>query len=238
MAASRKPLTSSTPFLKLVLNGRPDMSANTTLLTSAAHPQALPPHRSARPRCPGGPQPQGLPPRAPPARNWRANTAAVQTPLPTLALPAKCPAAPRAPSPVPYGATTRRPLPLPAGSPRPPLCRLAAPHAVPTVDITTVLRTPNLPWCGRPPRTVLPACNVSLQSPPPERQCRASAKLPGVLPAPSPPRFPASPPQWPRNPLPSQYRAEPSFVANSPNAPPSPFPLPLAHPELQSPSWA
>src|SRR2546426_151145 len=35
MAASRKPLTSSTPFLKLVLNGRPDMSANTTLLTSA-----------------------------------------------------------------------------------------------------------------------------------------------------------------------------------------------------------
>src|SRR5438093_7757474 len=119
-------------------------------------------------------KPQGLPPRAPPTRNWRANTAAVQTPLPTLALPAKCPAAPRAPSPVPYGATTRRPLPLPAGSPRPPLCRLAAPHPVPTVDITTVLRTPNLPWCGRPPRTVLPACNVSLQSPPPERQCRAS----------------------------------------------------------------
>src|SRR5206468_5495128 len=36
MAASRKPLTSSTPFLKLVLNGRPDMSANTTLLTSAS----------------------------------------------------------------------------------------------------------------------------------------------------------------------------------------------------------
>src|SRR2546427_11992583 len=36
MAASRKPLTSSTPFLKLVLNGRPDMSADTTLLTSAA----------------------------------------------------------------------------------------------------------------------------------------------------------------------------------------------------------
>src|SRR2546428_13158596 len=35
MAASRKPLTSSTPFLKLVLNGRPDMSADTTLLTSA-----------------------------------------------------------------------------------------------------------------------------------------------------------------------------------------------------------
>src|SRR5437667_8989577 len=36
MAASKKPLTSSTPFLKLVLNGRPDMSANTTLLTSAS----------------------------------------------------------------------------------------------------------------------------------------------------------------------------------------------------------
>src|SRR2546427_5289169 len=35
MAASRKPVTISTPFLKLVLNGRPDMSANTTLLTSA-----------------------------------------------------------------------------------------------------------------------------------------------------------------------------------------------------------
>src|SRR5437867_6245213 len=41
MAASRKPLTSSTPFLKLVLNGRPDMSADTTLLTSAAFPQLL-----------------------------------------------------------------------------------------------------------------------------------------------------------------------------------------------------
>src|SRR5438034_2885677 len=53
MAASRKPLTSSTPFLKLVLNGRPDMSANTTLLTSAravlgfAPSTSLPLHPSA-----------------------------------------------------------------------------------------------------------------------------------------------------------------------------------------------
>ena len=192
-------------------------------------------HRSGRFPYPGDLPRQALRPRAPPARNWRENTAAAQTPSTTLRLPAKYPAARHAPSPAPRGSQPSATTParrLTASTTLPP----GWPLALPIAGITIVPRRRNPPSCGMAPRTAPPACIAPLQLPPLERQVPDSAKSRGTLPTPSAPRFLPSPPPPPHNPPLSHHRGAPSSAARSPNAQPSPFPSRQAHPEPQSPA--
>src|SRR5215467_7537453 len=140
-------------------------------------PRALPRHRSERPRYLGDRLPPVRQPGARPARNSRAHTAAVQTPAPSLALPATCLAARHSSSPAPSAATTRPP-PLPrAGSPHPPLSPQAVLLALPIAGTTIAPPIRNRSSCGRPPRTVPLACTEPRRSPPLEHQCPDSSRL-------------------------------------------------------------
>src|SRR6059036_2068339 len=133
-----------------------------------------------RPQCPDGLPPPALQRHALRAQSWHANTAPVQTPLPTFPLLATCPAARHAPLPGPCAATNHLPPLLPADLQRPPLCRPADLLVVRILDTAIVPRKPIPPSCGTFPHTGPLACTVSLQSLLPERQCPASAKSLGV----------------------------------------------------------
>src|SRR6516162_10911800 len=163
--------------------------------------------------------------------------ATVQTPAPSLALPATCLAARHSSSPAPSAATTRPPpllrASLPHPLPGPPAVLLALPIA--GTAIAPPIR--NRPSCGRPPHTVPLACTEPRRSPllehlyPDSSRWRRGRLTPSWTPLPLSPLPPR------HNPPPSPHLADPRFAAAEPTVRPSPFPPQQTDPEPQSPSW-
>src|SRR5215471_80082 len=108
-------------------------------------PRALPRHRSERPRYLGDRLPPVRPPGAPPARNSHAHMVAVQTPAPSLPLPAPCLAARHSSSPAPSAATTPPPPRLRASSRHPPPWPPAVHREFPIAGTTIAPPIPNRP---------------------------------------------------------------------------------------------